>query len=335
MGEKRHSSGGQFTPVLLVDAYNLFLRHFVANPSLASSGARQGESVGGIVGFLNTLRWLIDSIHSGQVVVVWESGGSTRKRRIFAEYKSRRRPQKLNRYYEDDLPNTIENKNWQIATIVSILQDLGICQVYVPDCEADDVIAYIARYKFPKRRKVILSSDKDFYQLLSEDIQIYNPMGKRFVVADDVLTRFGVAAHNFCVAKAICGDPSDNVPGIKGVGFKTVSKRFPILGTSKKVSIQDILDEATSRMNSNSNHLKVYRQIVDGKDVIYRNWKLMNLDVNVLTNDQIRKIDHVVDTFVPQWNKMSLIRKMMKEGLELIDVDQLFLTCKTYLTNQI
>jgi len=288
--------------------------------------------VGGIVGFMRSITWIVDTIHTSRVVVVWEAGGSSRKRKLFPGYKERRRPQRLNRYYGDDIPESVENRNWQVATIVSLLEDVGVGQIYVPDCEADDVIGYLARYRFPERQKVILSSDKDFYQLLGDDVRIYNPMGKRFVEASDVLDRFGVTAQNFCTAKALCGDTSDNVPGIKGMGFKTAAKRFTRLGTTEEVSVQDVIDEAAARIDPKGKGPKIYGRIVEGEDVIHRNWKLMFLDTENLSAYQIRKIDNAIDTFTPQRDKMSLVRKVLKGGIGSLDVDRLFLTCRAYLT---
>jgi DNA polymerase I len=318
-------------PILIVDALNLYTRHFIANPAMVSTGYRAGEPAGGIVGFLNSLRWLIDTQHPSRVVVVWESGGSARKRKLFKEYKAHRRPQKLNRYYEDDIPDTTENRNWQVATIVSLLRFVGINQVYVQDCEADDVIGYVCKYKFPGRRKVILSSDKDFYQLLNEETRVYNPMGKRYVLPEDVFERFGIKAHNFCTAKALCGDPSDNIPGIKGVGFKTLAKRFPQLASEDDVSVHDIIADAQSRIDPKGKGPKIYQRIVDGEERLLLNWQLMYLDTQNLSAGQVKRIDHAIDNFSPKRDKMSLMRKLVKEGISSFDTDRFFTVCRAYL----
>jgi 5'-3' exonuclease len=320
------------SPILIVDASSLFIQQFVANPSLADSGHRKGESTGGIVGFLNGLRHVIDMVMPSRVFVIWESGGSSKRRRLYPEYKQKSRPQKLNRYYEDDLPDSTENRNWQIATLIALLPLVGIGQIYVPDCEADDVIGYLAQYKFTEQYKVILSADKDFYQLLRPDVRIYNPMGRRFVEEANVLERFGVTATNFCVAKAICGDPSDNVPGIAGAGFKTVAKRFPRMGTQEEVTINEIVKEATTRSAEKRSPV-VYGRISEGSDIIRRNWKLMNLDLDNLSGKQIKKINHAIDTFAPKRDKMALMRRLMQEGMMSFNVDRFFMTCKAYLTD--
>ena len=83
-------------PILVVDALNLFMRHFVVNPAMSDAGVH----VGGWIGFLRSLRLLAEKIAPSQIIVAWEGGGSPRRRAIFADYKSNRRPQKLNRFYE-------------------------------------------------------------------------------------------------------------------------------------------------------------------------------------------------------------------------------------------
>ena len=89
-------------PVLLIDVYNLYLRNFCANPLMA-----EGQHVGGVVGCLQSLNSLISAHSPSECVIVWEGGGSARRRAIYPEYKSRRRPVKLNRFHEGDLPDTV------------------------------------------------------------------------------------------------------------------------------------------------------------------------------------------------------------------------------------
>ena len=73
---------------------------------------------------------------------------------------------RLNRFYEDDIPDTVENRNYQVSLIVNLLRKAGINQLYISDCEADDVIAYMALYALKEEKVVIVSSDKDYYQLI-------------------------------------------------------------------------------------------------------------------------------------------------------------------------
>jgi DNA polymerase-1 len=311
-------------PILIVDGLNLFTRHFIANPTMT----KKGEPAGGVMGFVKALAWLVDDIFPSKVVVVWEGGGSARKRAIFSDYKQKRRPQKLNRFYED-MPNTVQNRNWQVATTVALLRFLPVHQIYVENVEGDDVIGYICKYRFQNENKIILSSDKDFYQLLDENTQIYTPTGKKYVNTDIVLEKFQITPNNFCTAKALCGDPSDNVPGIKGVGFKSLAKRFPELGSLEDVSISDIIKEATSRRTPKGP--KIYQRIEEGADVIKRNWKLMYLGSSTMSASQIKKVNASFDTFNPKHDKIGLLRKLVGEGLSTLEADRLFFTFSSVL----
>tara|TARA_R110000824_G_scaffold301401_1_gene489362 strand:+ start:278 stop:1234 length:957 start_codon:yes stop_codon:yes gene_type:complete len=306
--------------VLIVDALNLFTRHYVAHPAMSVNG----EHVGGVIGFLYGITNLIERYKPKKVIVVWEGGGSSRRRKIFSEYKSRRRPQKLNRTYEEDLPDTVENRNRQVSLLVSLINLLPICQIYVPDCEADDVIGYISKYTYSKHKKLILSSDKDFYQLLDENTIIFSPTRKDLVTCKTVLERFNISSNNFALAKSVCGDPSDNIAGVKGVGFKTLAKRFPLLAEKNDVSINDLIEKSAGHIKSGSK-LKAFKEITQSEELIRRNWKLIYLDTANLSEEQIRKIKYTVDTFSPKKNKLEMMRALIKEGIQTFNVDRLFL----------
>ena len=110
---------------------------------------------------------MTERVSPKRVYVVWESGGSKRKRDLFPDYKQGRRPQKLNRYYEQDIPDTIQNRNYQVKLLVDILSCFPVTQLYVEDSEADDAIGYMCKYKLHTDENVVISSDHDFYQLLN------------------------------------------------------------------------------------------------------------------------------------------------------------------------
>jgi len=307
--------------VLIIDALNLFTRHFVAHPATGVNG----EHVGGIVGFLYAITDFAERFKPTRIIVVWEGGGSSRKRSIYSDYKQKRKPEKLNRFYEDDIPDTIENRNHQIAVLVNLLKSVPINQMYIEDCEADDVIGYLSKYKITHSKKLIVSSDKDFYQLLNKKTIIYSPTWKKFVTSKEVSTKFGVSPENFCLAKSICGDPSDNINGVKGVGFKTLAKKFPDIGTTDSLTVDDIVSQCESMIDEGKK-LKSIIRISESKDLIKRNWKLIYLDTANLSASQISKINYSFDTFDPARNKIHLMRTLIKEGIQTFNVDRLFLS---------
>jgi 5'-3' exonuclease len=116
----------------------------------------EGQHIGGIVGFLQSLNLLIANHKPKECVIVWEGGGSTRRRAIYPDYKSRRRPVKLNRFHEGDIPDTVENQTWQVHVLVNAMKNLPVRQIYVSDCEADDVIGYLAKYSYKDSHVLIV-----------------------------------------------------------------------------------------------------------------------------------------------------------------------------------
>lgn len=306
-------------PVLLIDGLNVFTRHFVVNPTMSD----HGHHVGGFVGFLKAVRLLCEKIGPTQVVVAWEGGGSARRRAIYPEYKQGRRPQKLNRFYSE-IPDTYRNRDNQVSLIIEALRHVPVTQVYVSDCEADDVIGYLVKHKFADQKCVIASSDKDLYQLLTTNVIQWSPGQKAFITARHVKEKFGVHHTNFCTARCFTGDSSDGIPGIARAGFKSLSKRIPILREEQDVSVDDVVNYAGQELKNKN--ILLYNNIVEGAEVARRNWKIMYLGTSNLAADQIEKINYAVDTFEPQRNKIELMRMMMREGIQNFDVDSFFMT---------
>lgn len=311
-------------PILLVDGLNLFIRSFCAYPSMTTDG----EQAGGVVGFLKTLKRVVSDIRPQKIYVAWESSGSARRRGLYEGYKAQRKPEKLNRFYEDDIPESEENRVKQIAILTRLLKLLPVCQVYVSDCEGDDVIAYLCRHTFKDEQKVIMSSDKDLYQLLDDKTRIYSLHKKVYLDLSVVQEEYKINARNFALAKAICGDASDNVPGVKGLGFKTLVKRFPFFGSEADLSIDDVV----AFSHAHAKESAVYKNLIESVDVIKRNWQLVYLGDLALASNQMERIDHIVGTFKPSTNKIEFIRRLISEGIQGFEVDEFFFAflCVSY-----
>jgi DNA polymerase-1 len=305
-------------PILVVDGLNLFMRHFIANPSMNESG----DHIGGFIGFLKSLSRMCDRTHPKQVIVAWEGGGSPRRRAIYKDYKQNRRPQKLNRYYLNEIPDTTQNRDNQIVLAIEALKYTAVTQLYVPDCEADDVIGYLTKYKFPNDRYVIISSDKDLYQLLSKRVIQWSPGQKRYITPKTLIQKFGVSAVNFCTVRAFVGDSSDGIGGVSRAGFTSMSKRFPDLSENKFISVDDLIMSATYAREERD--LKLYSSMIENAHIARRNWKLMYLDMIGLSADQIQKINFSIENSSPQNDKISLIRMFLREHIQNFDVDSFF-----------
>ena len=199
-------------------------------------------------------------------------------------------------------------------------------QVYVADCEADDIIARIVKYLYPGKRKVIVSSDRDLYQLLSSETIQWSPGQKAFVTPKTVLEKFGVSVENFCTVRAFIGDSSDKIAGVRGAGFTSMSKRFPELSLKHHISTSDIIQLAESRLAEKK--LKLYENILANTAAIKRNWKLMYLDTRNLSAKQIQEIDEKIHKNKPSPNKIELLKIFRREDIKNFNVDSFFITLK-------
>ena len=305
-------------PVMLVDGMNLFIRNFIANPLMV-----EGQHVGGAVGFLQSLGSLFAQHRPMECIVVWEGGGSLRRRQLYPDYKSRRKPQKLNRFHEGDIPDTVENRNWQVKLLIACLKCVPVRQVYISDCEADDVIGYMAKYSHRDNDVIIVSSDHDYLQLVTGRVKIWSPTLKALVDTEWVKERYGVLPLNLCVARCFAGDSSDSLPGLEGVGIRTLVKRFPQLADDRLVDVEEIIECAKNHPQASK--LKVMKSIIDGAEVAKRNWRLMNLDVSNLSGNQVGKLNSTMEMEVPHGNKMELIRTLVGRGVKTFDIDRFYL----------
>lgn len=303
-------------PVLIVDAMNLFVRSYCAYPTMSS----HGYQMGGCIGFLKTLKRIVYEMQPSAVYVCWEGGGSSRRRKILPDYKLRRAPGKLNRFYEDDIPDTEQNREHQTLALLAMLKCTPVCQLYARDCEGDDLVAYLSCGPMQGVDKVIVSSDKDLYQLLNDNTKMYSLHKKTFVTQENVMEEFRVQARHFAIAKALCGDPGDNVPGVKGVGFKTVSKLFPMLGLEDNILLQDVIDYA----HSHEDESRMYKRIVDCQEDVKRNWRLVYLDGNMVPQNQQAANEQRIKDFVPRADRIGLIRLLVKDGVNDFDTEDFY-----------
>lgn len=314
-------------PIMLIDAYNLFARNYIVNPSMS----KDGNYVGGALGTLRSIGVLAEKFKPSEIIVCWEGGGSARRRKILPEYKRNRKPIRLNRskIYED-IPDTRENFNYQVEILVKFLSHLPVKQLYVDECEADDIIGYISRNKYKDQDVLIVSMDQDFHQLINDTVKQYSPSLKKVLDKEYVLDKFGISTENFVTARAFIGDGSDNIDGIRGIGFKTLSKKFPMLQSDEFVSVQDILIESASLLKKKK--LKVLENIVSNKDIPHRNWKLMYLDISNLSAEHVKNLEHSFNNATATSNKFGLIKSLNNEGIELtksLNIDRLFLRLKS------
>jgi 5'-3' exonuclease len=308
-------------PILFIDGMNNFIRHYVVNETMNA----HGDMYGGALGFLRTLRILSKTFNPSRMIIFWEQGGPCpRRKKLCPEYKANRTKMKdFNGMYKnerDELLMDKENKTKQLSFLTKAINQLPVCQVYVPECEGDDVLAYGLKRTFYNHEgyKVIVSGDKDFYQLLEDpNVRVFSPIKKTLVNGEDVLEEFGISPRNFCLAKSLVGDTSDNISGVPGIKFKTAAKRWPFLA-DKDVdhTVDDLVAHAKEQIaDKGTKTLKCYTDVVANEEIIHRNWQLMYLDTSALSASQIDKINFRINEFKPASNHLEFIKTFVGHDL--------------------
>ena len=190
---------------------------------------------------------------------------------MLPEYKSGRNLVRITNWdVFENLEDEHDAKVDQIVRLIHYLKCLPVKTLSLDKVEADDIIAYLSTGPLRNFEKIIVSSDKDMYQLLDEKTKIYSLHKKTFVTSESLFEEFRITSANFALAKCLCGDVSDNVPGVKGIGFKSVVKKFPILGNEDPVILDDLLSYAASHASEGI----IYRRVIEEAEIVKRNWIL-------------------------------------------------------------
>ncbi|WP_299164330.1 DNA polymerase I [uncultured Eudoraea sp.] len=209
--------------LFLLDAYALIFRGYYAlikNPRINS----KGMDTSAIMGFVNSLFDVIKREKPDHLAVCFDKDGSTERTELFAEYKANRL----------ETPDAIRVA---IPIIQDILKAMHIPCIEVSGLEADDIIGTLAKQAEKEGYKVyMVTPDKDFGQLVSENIFMYRPsrMGNGVEIwgIPEIQNRFGVEHPEQVIDYlGMMGDASDNIPGLPGVGDKTAKKFIAEFGT--------------------------------------------------------------------------------------------------------
>ena len=177
------------------------------------------------------------------VVICWDgAGGSHRRKKIVKGYKEGRKPIRLNRDIRNLTENEeMENKVWQQTRLVELLNNMPVIQLMRPEVEADDLISWTVQHpKYADWQRVIVSSDKDFFQLCDDNTVVFRPIQKEVLNKNTVVEKYGIHPTNFALARAIAGDKADNLPGVQGGGLPTVSKRLPFLAEQETATLDKV-----------------------------------------------------------------------------------------------
>ena len=238
-----------YNNLLIIDANNLSYR-WLQRPNYANFGPD----------FIRTIQSLSKSYEAARTIVCFDFGKSYYRMDMHEEYKgTRKKPQDEDeiKKYEDffavlnDLPDQLDEE---------VLKFRGV--------EADDILAWITQNISDRYEHTwVVSSDRDLYQLVDDNVSIFNIFGRREVTVESLRDDFNVSPSEYMLSRIIEGDKSDNILGIEGIG----PKRAQTLARVHKTL--DALIEALPLKGKS----KYIQNLNAGKDVLIRNEKLINL----------------------------------------------------------
>ncbi len=201
--------------LVLIDAANAIYRAFFALPPLRTA---TGEPTGAVLGFANMLRRVLREQQPDFVAVVMDPPGEVFRQRLYRAYKANREAQP-------------EDLSAQFPVLRELVEAWRIPILEAPDFEADDVIATLVSRAPEDMKVVVVSTDKDLMQLVSERVVLLDTMKEQHIGPAEVEQRFGVPPAQLLDLRALVGDPSDNIPGVKGIGEKGAAKLIQTWGT--------------------------------------------------------------------------------------------------------
>jgi len=298
---------------LLVDGNNLMKIGFHG----VKDYFHNGEHIGALYHFMNTLRKFIDEQNFDKVVVFWDGEDSTSLRGIlYPKYKQNR---KLT--MEDAIfMSYLKQKN----RIKQYLEEVYIRQLEISGREADDLIAYYCHIS-ENEDKLIFSSDRDLTQLISEKVSVYSPSLKSTFKHGDTIKfdDFSFPHYNVKTLKIMTGDKSDNIEGIYLLGEKTLVKFFPEI-LEKPVSYTDILTRAEELLKEQKDN-QTLKNLLTGKtksgifenEYYVVNEQIVDLSNPLLKDEDKEEVKQIVDETLETEGRSykNIIRYMVDDGL--------------------
>lgn len=232
--------------VLLIDGENILHQSFHKFEKLKST---DGKPSGAIFGFFKSLHMYLTRFESDEVYISFDNGHSPVRMKLLPNYKGHRK----------NISVDYESLQSQKAIIMKMLGMLRINYIFDKNnntlYEGDDFLAYLAIKKFQSEKIILISSDKDFNQLLNKNLRIYNPRKDEIIRLENCKDLFGYHANETVEYLAMVGDISDDISGFPGIG---------------PVKARKILDEGRIEkfiaQSKNEEYLKIWRrneQLID------------------------------------------------------------------------
>lgn len=289
--------------ILILDGLNTFIRSFAVRMQINSAGV----NVGGMVGFLRSLASMNRLFHPTRLIVAWDGrGGAQNRKNLDSNYKAQRAHASVIHYdlYETKAEE-LESMQDQVDRLSDYIACLPVSYVQLDKLEADDIIAYMAKTAARAGKRVtVVSSDKDFLQLIEPNLEVYSPIKKVLYVYPgykkdreeacevvEIQDFLQVLPENYNIIKSLVGDASDGLPGVKGVGIRKLIKEFPRLQQDPDYSLDALFEECAAAERKKTLHNKI---LADWHHV-ETNFKIMDLNSTVLDDTEKHQIAFILN----------------------------------------
>ena len=200
----------------LIDGSGYLYRAFFALPDLSTAS---GLPTNAVYGFTTMLQKVVREQRPDYLAVAFDEKGPTFRHEDYKDYKAHRPP----------MPDALSQ---QIPYIHRVVEAFAIPVVRLQGYEADDLIGTLAAQAAAEALDVVIvTGDKDMFQLLSPAVRIFDPVKAKIFTEEECLARFGVEPARVVDVMGLMGDAADNIPGVKGIGEKTAKKLIAEFGT--------------------------------------------------------------------------------------------------------
>ena len=307
--------------LILVDGSAYIFRAYYGLPPM---NRPDGTPINAVFGFTNMLVKLIEDYSNDKMIVIFDAARENFRNEIYSEYKANRG------VAPDDLIP-------QFPLIRECVKSFNIPQLEIEGYEADDLIAtYVSLAEKDKIETIIVSSDKDLMQLVSQKVTMLDPMKNKKIEINDVEEKFGVKPEKVIFIQALTGDKVDNIPGAPGIGPKTASqlinefndidgllknlnkikqeKRRNVLKQAEKdirISLELVTLKNDVKITNNINTIKTYNELKNEKNNIFK----------FLKDQGFRSISERLksNSFISSNNDNNILQKETKPKYKLVN----------------
>lgn len=233
---------------------------------------------------------------------------------MYPQYKAGRKvKQRFNRNVDWGTSPHDESQSikLQLGRLVKYLEQLPLTIVSIDGAEADDIMAYISKQLLTTQKITLVSTDKDFYQLIDDRITVWSPTKKIEYNPAKIKDEFGIPSSNFLTYRVMDGDKSDNINGILGAGLKSVKKYIPLIVENENFGINELINF----VESSDSKFKLIESIKNGLFLIKRNYLLMQLLSVDLSNHIKLRAQEAINQKVPHLIKYKFSTMFMQDKL--------------------